>query len=118
MGSDGRPQRGPGPDVGSAGTDARTHMTMRRGRPLWALTMLGAAVLTTTVSVGLGAPARATPARAAFGWWYRANQSPLDGASPGAKPPDAPANGLYFSAGPSGELSEGAVRFDAPVSGS
>ena len=68
------------------------------------------AVFVVAVGLALARGAGASDAPA-FGWWYQANQSAVGAVAPAARPPDAPSNGLYLSAGPSGELTEGAVRF-------
>ena len=62
-----------------------------------------------------GDAAAATTVR--FGWWYQGNQGPVNGSSPAAKPPGAPSDGLYFWAGPSGGLTEGAVHIEVEGGG-
>jgi ATP-binding cassette subfamily B protein/subfamily B ATP-binding cassette protein MsbA len=57
---------------------------------------------------GFASASASTPS-VEFGWWYEGNQAAIGDVS--APPPGAPADGLYFAAGPSGGLSVGAIRF-------
>ena len=88
----------------------RTHAWLRRAGVLVGIALVG--------GLGMAGAARAD-ARPTIGWWYQSERSELGSApvTASTKPPNAPSDGLYLSAGPSGELSVAAIRFGDVASG-
>jgi ABC-type branched-subunit amino acid transport system ATPase component/ABC-type branched-subunit amino acid transport system permease subunit len=87
-----------------------THGAARGAHPQRRFAVLALGVLV----VLLLAPASRADAPAQQGWWNKLRQ----GGVPAPAPPDAPADGLYVAADPTGPLALAAVRFRADVPGS